>query len=99
MAIRTRILIVVLALVLVALAVLSGVSYVVVRRSLISSADTQLQNAESKFYSALKSPVPGSGCYGLPLNSFGTLYYRSGQVTQISVTCPAAESPPIRRLP
>jgi two-component system OmpR family sensor kinase len=98
-AIRTRILIVVLALVLVALAVLSGVSYVVVRRSLISSADTQLQNAESRFYSALKNPGQGSGCYGLPLNSFGTLYYLNGRVTQVSDTCPAAGSPPIRRLP
>ncbi len=104
MAIRTRILIVVLALVFIALTILSGVSYVVVRRSLISSADSQLQTASGKFLGALNSFTPGSGCYGLPVNSFGTLYYKSGQATRVSVSCPSPGAPatvaaPFKRLP
>ncbi|HLI43457.1 MAG TPA: HAMP domain-containing sensor histidine kinase [Acidimicrobiales bacterium] len=104
MAIRTRILIVVLVLVLVALAVLSAVSYTVVRRSLISTADSQLQTASSKYEQAL-SPFPqaGSGCYGLPVNSFGALYYESGRATTASITCPSSQAPtagaPLASLP
>jgi two-component system OmpR family sensor kinase len=99
-AIRTRILIVVLALVLVALTVLSAVSFAVVRRSLISSADSQLQNAATKFHNALSGFQQGAGCYGLPINSFGTLYYASGGETTATVTCPSqSHQSPIAKLP
>ncbi|HET9092566.1 MAG TPA: HAMP domain-containing protein, partial [Acidimicrobiales bacterium] len=99
MAIRTRILIVVVALVAIALSVLDVISYTVVRRSLLSSADTQLQAATSKFRQALSPFSSGVGCYGLPVNSFGTLYYLDGQAAA-TVTCPSPVArSPIAHLP
>ncbi len=99
MAIRTRILIVVVALVAIALSILDVISYTVVRRSLLSSADTQLQAATPKFRQALSPFSSGVGCYGLPVNSFGTLYYLDGRAAA-TVTCPSPVTrSPIARLP
>lgn len=75
MAIRTRIILVVLALVVVAVGILDVVSYTVVRRSLVSRADAELQAAAPTLYHILLTS-PGSRrglCDGLPLGSFVVL--------------------------
>ncbi|MGO9198186.1 MAG: sensor histidine kinase [Acidimicrobiales bacterium] len=98
MAIRTRILLVVVALVFVALTVLDVVTYTVVRSSLVSRADAQLQTATSKF----EGEPPGqlsAACDGLPLSSFLTVYTLHGR-SEDTINCGSSSSKaPIPRLP
>ena len=89
MAIRTRILLVVVALVFVALTVLDIVSYSVVRSSLISRADAQLQAATPTLEAVLSHGAAAASCDGLPLQSFGTLYSLKGS-TIVTAHCPAS---------
>ncbi len=103
MAIRSRIIAVVLALVFLALVVLDVVSYSVVRNSLISNADTQVNVSWHRFWSQLSSgglTVPNNLCDGLPNDSFAAVYTLQGKLTDLNTTCStsgAAASPP--RLP
>ncbi|MHB1988687.1 MAG: sensor histidine kinase [Acidimicrobiales bacterium] len=90
MAIRNRILAVVLALVFLALAILDVVSYSVVRNSLISGADAQLQGASGRFFHSLLAGSPGFFCGGLPDRSFGALYVARGNSTLITEACATA---------
>jgi two-component system OmpR family sensor kinase len=90
--IRTRILLVVVALVAVAMAILDVVSYSVVRRSLISRTDAQLQAASASFLQAMSLGADGTFCGGLPLNSFGALYSADGKKVLAIEGCPTAPS-------
>lgn len=91
MSIRSRILVVVLALVLVALTVLDVVSYSVVRDSLISRARLQLQTASRQFDHLLIRGGSAIGyCGGLPDHSFGALYSATGGSALGNITCPNA---------
>ncbi|MGO9911425.1 MAG: sensor histidine kinase [Acidimicrobiales bacterium] len=103
MAIRTRILIVVVALVFVALTVLDIVSYTVVRHSLISNADTELQAAAPTFlhslHDLLNTGEPGALCGGLPLNSFGAIYTTTGTPTHVVDSCPLVSGVKLPKLP
>ncbi len=90
MAIRTRILVVVVALVLVALAVLDVVSYSVVRTSLISQTDSQLQSAIPRVQHYLEDgsgPAFSSSCEGLPLHSYFQVYSLDGTASGDSGFC------------
>lgn len=79
MALRTRILLLVVALVTVALAVLDFVSYDVVSRSLLSKTDAQLQAAVSPYERTFFTGQGGS-CYGLSMHSFAELRAQDGQL-------------------
>jgi two-component system OmpR family sensor kinase len=103
-AIRTRILFVVVALVLVALGLLDVVSYTVVRRSLISRADTQLEAAAPTFQQTLNNIMytegPGAPassqnelCNGLPVHSFGAIYKTTGGSPIVYNKCYSAAPP------
>ncbi|MHB8434633.1 MAG: sensor histidine kinase [Acidimicrobiales bacterium] len=99
MAIRTRILLVVVALVFLALTILDVVSFTVVRHSLIARTDAQLQAAGSQIQSHvdLHQLSPAQLCDGLPLHSFGSYYTMQGRF-QITTPCFASSpSSPARR--
>lgn len=99
MAIRNRIIAVVLCLVFVALAALDVITYNVVHNSLVSSDDNQISVASPHFWNALfHSESTGqyatNVCDGLPAGSFGVIYRLGGQKTDLNAVCTTSSQVP-----
>jgi two-component system OmpR family sensor kinase len=98
-AIRNRIIAVVLSLVFVALAALDVITYNVVHNSLVSSDDNQISVASPHFWSALfhresTGQYATNVCDGLPADSFGVIYRLGGEKTDLNAVCTTGNQTP-----